>query len=76
MRNSHWLIFSFIFSSINLNLHGIMMEFRTFQDIQGHFKTYLSIDLMEIIPIDPVGVKVSLVLGHLPGLGRVSTPIS
>ena len=52
------------------------MEFRTFQDILGHFRTYLSIDLMEIIPIDPVGVKVSLVLGHLPGLGRVSKPIS
>ena len=38
--------------------------------------TDLSINLMEILPIDPVGVKVSLVLGHLPGLGRVSTPIS
>ena len=52
------------------------MEFRTFQDILGHFRTDLSINLMEIIPIDPVGVKVSLVLGHLPGLGRVSKPIS
>ena len=38
--------------------------------------TDLSINLMEILPIDPVGVKVSLVLGHLPGLGRVSKPIS
>ena len=27
-------------------------------------------------PIDPVGMKVSLVLGHLPALGRVSKPIS
>ena len=33
-------------------------------------------DLMENIPIDPVGMKVSLVLGHLPALGRVSKPIS
>ena len=38
--------------------------------------TDLSINLMEILPIDPVGVKVSLVLGHLPGLGRVSISIS
>jgi hypothetical protein len=51
------------------NYDGIM-------DISGHSRTDLSIDLMEIIPIDPVGVKVSLVLGHLPGLGRVSKPIS
>ena len=58
------------------NYDGIMMEFRTFQDILGHFRTDLSIDLMENLPIDPVGVKVSLVLGHLPGLGRVSKPIS
>ena len=47
----------------------IMMEF-------GHFRTDLSLNLMEILPIDPVRVKVSLVLGHLPGLGRVSISIS
>ena len=34
-----------------------------------------SIDLRDNIPIDPVGMKVSLVLGHLPALGRVSKPI-
>ena len=45
------------------------MEFRTFWDILGHFRT-------DNIPIDPVGMKVSLVLGHLPALGRVSKPIS
>ena len=33
-------------------------------------------DLRDNIPIDPVGMKVSLVLGHLPALGRVSKPIS
>ena len=38
--------------------------------------TDLSMDLRDNIPIDPVGMKVSLVLGHLPGLGRVSKPIS
>ena len=52
------------------------MEFGTFQDILGHFRTDLSMDLMENLPIDPVGMKVSLVLGHLPALGRVSKPIS
>ena len=61
------------------NYDGIwtfMMEFGHFMMEFGHFRTDLSINLMEILPIDPVGVKVSLVLGHLPGLGRVSTPIS
>ena len=53
-----------------------MMEFGHFMMELGHFRTDLSINLMEILPIDPVGVKVSLVLGHLPGLARVSTPIS
>ena len=53
-----------------------MMEFGHFMMEFGHFRTDLSINLMEILPIDPVGVKVSLVLGHLPGLGRVSKPIS
>ena len=38
--------------------------------------TDLSMDLIDNIPIDPVGMKVSLVLGHLPALGRVSKPIS
>ena len=38
--------------------------------------TDLSMDLRDNIPIDPVGMKVSLVLGHLPALGRVSKPIS
>ena len=33
------------------------------------------IDLRDNIPIDPVGMKVSLVLSHLPALGRVSKPI-
>ena len=46
-----------------------MMEFGHFMMEFGHFRT-------DFIPIDPVGVKVSLVLGHLPGLGRVSKPIS
>jgi hypothetical protein len=71
--------FSFIFSSKNLNLHGIMMELWNYDGIWTFYDgiwTDLSINLMEILPIDPVGVKVSLVLGHLPGLGRVSTPIS
>ena len=40
----------------------------------GHFRTDLSMDLIDNIPIDPVGMKVSLVLGHLPALGRVSKP--
>ena len=33
------------------------------------------IDLRDNIPIDPVGMKFSLVLSHLPALGRVSKPI-
>ena len=73
------MISDFIFSSKNLNLHGIMMELWNYDGIWTFYDgiwTDLSINLMEILPIDPVGVKVSLVLGHLPGLGRVSTPIS
>ena len=78
-EKSHWLISDFIFSSKNLNLHGIMMELWNYDGIWTFYDgiwTDLSINLMEILPIDPVGVKVSLVLGHLPGLARVSTPIS
>ena len=73
------MISDFIFSSKNLNLHGIMMELWNYDGIWTFYDgiwTDLSINLMEILPIDPVGVKVSLVLGHLPGLGRVSKPIS
>jgi hypothetical protein len=56
-----------------------MMELWNYDGIWTFYDgiwTDLSINLMEILPIDPVGVKVSLVLGHLPGLARVSTPIS
>ena len=68
VEKSHWLNFSFIFSSLNLNLHGFRMDFTW-------ICTDLSMDLRDNIPIDPVGMKVSLVLGHLPALGRVSKPI-
>ena len=56
-----------------------MMELWNYDGIWTFYDgiwTDLSINLMEILPIDPVGVKVSLVLGHLPGLGRVSISIS
>ena len=68
VEKSHWLNFSFIFSSLNLNLHGFRMDFTW-------ICTDLSMDLRDNIPIDPVGMKVSLVLSHLPALGRVSKPI-
>ena len=52
----------------NLNLHWFRIDF--YMNLHR-----FSIDLRENIPIDPVGMKFSLVLSHLPALGRVSTPI-
>ena len=68
LKKFHWLNFSFISSSLNLNLHRFRIDF--YMDLHR-----FSMDLIDNIPIDPVGMKVSLVLGHLPALGRVSNSI-
>ena len=68
LKKFHWLNFSFISSSLNLFLHRFKIDF--YMNLHR-----FSIDLTDNIPIDPVVMKFSLVLRHLPALGRVSNPI-